>query len=294
VFENYVHTKEDLEAIEEALEYLERPELDFIFKDRNLIKNTLVISFDSKELFIWTKLETSKLEKISCRVKGWNAYKIGHELEIKDDDQRGWQSSVRPKKFLDYLPAEFNLDWYSLPKISGSLLTPFTEIHKKRREDQNSLDPYYSKESYLATIVHEFGHVYYDMRNPRFYSDSKETSIYMKLASKLYEENESDAIKNIPLRLLVTNKSLSETFAFCTDYYAASVFWISYKKDVDEQNRSRISSAIEEEKSLRLDTTDTLLSDAHLFAAVIGKVIVTRYPNDWPERLINFGEVKTL
>ena len=291
MFENYVHPKEDLEAVEEALEYLERSELDFIFKDRNLIKNTLVISFDSKELFIWTKLETSKLEKISCRVKGWNAYRTAHRLKLTDKEQVGWSAGIKIEKITKYLPAEFNRNDFEIPKINGSLLTPFVGIHKKQREIKfRPNDPYYTRESYIATIIHEFGHIYFGKIIPRYYSDKEETIGYMKMALDLYEDGDKTSIESVNLRFL-SAKGISEVFAFCTDYCAASVFWLSHKENIDVENKEKIKNAIVNEEKLNLQVEDTSLADPHFLASVFGKIIFDKYPKDWPIKLLEIGKI---
>jgi len=43
MFENYLATNQDLEMIEKALHFVWRKELDFIFKERDKIVNTLVV-----------------------------------------------------------------------------------------------------------------------------------------------------------------------------------------------------------------------------------------------------------
>lgn len=294
MFENYTHSKEDLEAVEEALEYLERPELDLVFKDRNLINNTLVISFDSKELFIWTKLKHPKLKNMPCRVNDYYTYLIPHKIKIRDKDQSWWRSNLLKKEFWGYLPREFQKSWLEIPKISGGLLKPFTSLHKKfRARKKREPDPYYTRESYLATIIHEFGHVYYGRRNPWYYSKNTETINYMKLALDLYEEKRRGKLKDTPLRLL-SRKNLGEVFAFCTDYYTSSIFWPSHRKEIDKENQQRIREAIEKERRSNLDREDTFLVEPHAFASVFGKIILERYPKNWPSKLLVVGSIKEL
>lgn len=285
MFENYIHSKEDLEAIEEALEYLERPELDFIFKDRSLIKNTLVISFDSKELFIWTKLKHAKLKRMPCRIKGYNAYRVPHSLKIKDEDQKGWCAGLGLQEIYKYLPKKFQKNWYEIPRISGSLLTPFVGIHKKLRETKKRpLDAYCTRESYLATIVHEFGHVYYYQYKSKRSQEKKKPLGYLKIALELYQREKPKLPRNLDLKLSRLS-SAPELFAFCTDYYAASVFWLNHKKDMDKENRSWIKKAIDKKD---ID----FMHEPHAFAAVAGKLLLAKYPKDWPTQILNLGNIK--
>ncbi len=299
MFENYTHTKEDVEAIEEALAYLERPELDFIFKDRDLIKNTLVVSFDSKELFIWTRLKTPKLEKMPCDCKGWNAYRVSHEIRFEDKDQRGWRADLKKEEFKDYIPAEFKKGRFETPVVSGSLLTPFTGIHKELRKTKNRpLDPYYTRESYLATIIHEFGHVYYNQSKRWYYSDKKENLGYMKLSSNLYKGKRVTGLNEVSIRIPATFGGMSELFAFCTDYSAASIFWPSHKEDIDKESVLVIEKLVEREKTLNLEKEDSVFirgsedskkHDFHFFAKVLGRIVLEKYPKSWPEKLFRFS-----
>lgn len=286
MFENYIHTKEDLEAVEEALEYLERPELDFIFKDRKLIDNTLVISYDSKELFIWTKLKHSKLKKMPCRVEGYNAYRIPHKVKIADRDQMALRSSVQPKEIVKYLPDELQKSRFKIPQISGGLLTPFTKIHKKQRESgRRPLDPYHTRESYLATVIHEFGHVYYFQHHLWYYGHKERNLRNMKLASSLYQGKKSSGLAEIISQFPV-HESITEVFAFCTDYTAAKLFWPNHKADIDKEAVGRIKMLIEKEKKLNLDYQDSSLSEVHNLATVVGKIITETYPRDWPGKIL--------
>jgi hypothetical protein len=291
MFENYVHTKEDLEAVEEALEYLERPELDFIFKDRKLINKTLVISYDSKELFIWTKLKHPKLKKLPCRVKGYNAYRIPHKIEIKGRSYRAWRTGLQIKELYEYLPKKFQRSWYDIPRINGGMLMPFVKTHRALRKERKwPTDPYHTKESYLATVIHEFGHVYYGKKNPWYYSDRNETIGYMKTALGLYRDGRKDGdIERFPICVKSGNRCLGETFAFCTEYYAASTFWRTHRDNIDAENKDCIKSMLRKEKQAKLDQEDSKLADPHSFAAIIGKMLLHKYPDSWPDKLIEAG-----
>ena len=301
MFENYIHTKKDLEAVEEALEYLERPELDFIFKDRNLINNTLVISFDSKELFIWTKLKTKRLAGMPCRVKDYNVYHIPHRIRFKDEEQRGWRARVKKKGILNLLPSEFSKDGAEKPKISGSLLTPFTKIHEKQRKSGfRPLDPYHTRESYLATIIHEFGHVYYNQHKLWYYSDKEENLSYMRLSADLYRGKKVGDLNKVPLRVPASFEGMSEIFAFCTDYYTASIFWPTHKEDTDRESYLIVKGLGEKERRLNLEKEDSILIkepknpkkyDYHNLAKVIGRLVFEKYPGDWPTKLLKVGEI---
>ena len=149
MFENYIAHKEDLEAIEKALSFVLHPKMRFIFENKSKITNTAVISYDSKFIYIW-KIDPAKL-----------IHKISHNLTILDEWQRGWRAGLISEKIEKYLPEKIKqATRFEIPIISGGLLTPFIELQKKKNLLNN---PYVTRESYLATIIHEFGHVYWNL-----------------------------------------------------------------------------------------------------------------------------------
>ena len=81
MFKKYLATEKDLKAIEEGLSFVWRKELDFIFKDKSKIAKTLVISYDSKQLYVWAK-----------RKRKYSLLKIPHNLKIEDKHQQGWRA----------------------------------------------------------------------------------------------------------------------------------------------------------------------------------------------------------
>lgn len=144
MFGNYHATKKDISAINEAIKYLWDTRLDFVFKDRSKISKTLIISHDSKFIYIWEPVFGNKLVNYKLR-------KIPHKSKIKNEWQDGWWAGLVDKSLKKFLPL-------SQPVINGGLLTPFIELQKNKKLE---LNPYITKESYLATIIHEFGHVYF-------------------------------------------------------------------------------------------------------------------------------------
>lgn len=141
MFKNYLASKSDLKIIEGALNFAIHPKMKFIFSNLSKIAKTLVVSYDSKYIYVW-QLDPVKL-----------AFKIRHNLRILDEWQRGWWASIISKEIEGYLQSGKHDKI-----ISGGLLTPFVELQKAKRV---FLNPYITKESYLATIIHELGHIYF-------------------------------------------------------------------------------------------------------------------------------------
>ncbi|MEK9209191.1 MAG: hypothetical protein AAB910_03900 [Patescibacteria group bacterium] len=140
MFENYLATPADLKAIEEALKYVLHPKMKFVFSDSLRITKTLTVSYDSKYIYLWS-LDPTKLTKIH------------HHLKIPDVWQRGWWAGIISEEVKKYLPSN-----NKSPIINGGLLTPFITLQNAKNVLNN---PYTSNESYFATIVHEYGHIYF-------------------------------------------------------------------------------------------------------------------------------------
>lgn len=145
MFNDYIASKDDLLAIEKALEILWDTKLDYIFKYKKIIQNIPVISFDSKYIYLWTRDN--------------NKYKLSkflHDIKKIDDlNQKVWMSGIYIEEIKNTLKKE---NGKVMNGPCGGLITPFIKIHNEY--SKTSIDPYFTKESYYATILHEFGHVY--------------------------------------------------------------------------------------------------------------------------------------
>jgi len=278
--EDFIASEEDLKTIEEGISYVWRSELDYIFNDKSKVKDTVVISYDSK--FIYLLGYKKEVEKIP------------HKIKIPEKELLGWSIGVYFEELKSYLPARIkDAPRNVLPRICGSLLTPMIETQKKREREHNA---YTTKESYLATIVHEFGHVYFNSFKNWYFSNLDNNLLYMNKAlvlfesSALYDKNAKSEKLKIQLPL---NYSISEIYAFCTDYSAAAIFWPKHKQDIDKMQAANIKKVIEKESKLNIDEEDSYLSDEksghHLRAAVIGRILLDKYPRGWPERLIELN-----
>jgi len=287
MFQNYLAGREDFEAIEEGIAAVWRPELNFIFKDKNLLKNVVVISFDSRYLHLWTKANLPKLEILPLNLKDYHFYRIRHQIKFSDEDQLGWMVGLKVEKMADYLPKNIIVGNYQFPKISGGLLSPFIKSHQNRKAEGFRGDAYDTRESYLATIVHEFGHVYYDQHKLFWYSSKKENLTYLNTALKLYEGKKTKEVTSIRIP---SYRNLSELFAFCTDYTTASLFWPNHKKDIDKANIEMIKWQIKEEKKRNLDIQDSALESwpgGHVMAMGIGKILLSQFPKTWPKKTLS-------
>lgn len=295
MFENYKAAKEDFEAIEEGIKIVWHPKLNFVFKNKKFIKKVIVVSYDSKNLYLWSPTKFPKLTPVKCSLKQYFAYKIPHRLKISDDYQYGWRAGLKPRRLTRLILPKLETDEKSTPFICGGLLMPFIELQKKMKDRKNN--PYTTYESYLATIVHEFGHVYWHQHKLWYYSDKKENLLLLKTAKWLYSKagdlsySEKEKLAKIPLRFTSPHgiKGISELFAFCCEYQASLIFWPTHKQNIDIFDVNAIEYLLKLEKSRNLEQEDSVLEPSrypHDFARVFSKVILTLYPKTWPQFLI--------
>lgn len=279
---NYIATIDDFRAIEEGIKTVWQHKLSFIFKDKNRIKNAIIVSYDNHRVYLWTIKKIVNLDKINCSLENYFAYKIPHNLSIKENDRMGWRAGIWPLGLNKFLPKELQKSDFEIPKPCGSLLGDFITNQKKLKGEKNN--PYVTRGSYLATIVHEFGHIYYGQHKLWWYSDKKENLKYLHTALNLYVGNKTGKIKiRIPSPAFFT-----EVFAFCTEYAAAKIFWKKHKENLDKFTVRLIKKLIGEEKRKDLENEDSVLQqqNTHNGAFVLGKIIVDQFPNSWPQKLL--------
>ena len=271
MFKDYHASKDDLEAIEQALSFVIRPKMRFVFSDISKIKNTKIISYDCKHIYVWG-VNPIKLE-----------HKIPHNLTIPDEWQSGWWSNIVSKEIEKLLPNETKKkNRFDIPIISGGLLTPFISLQKTQDILEN---PYITRESYLATIVHEFGHIYWDSFKLWWFSNKEKNINLLKAVKKLYQKKE--VVPKIDL-LFPQHREVSELYAFCAEYYASTLFWPDHQKSLDRFAEKRLNKLINDENKKDLGKEDSVLEPTrhpHDFAMVFGKLILNKYPHSWPTLL---------
>ncbi len=271
MFEDYLASKEDLNTIAEALKYVQSPKLNFIFSDKSRISKTNIVSYDSKFIYVW-KINPIKL-----------TYKIPHRIKIKDDWQFSWRVNIWIDQIMNLLPSRIkNKSRFEIPVISGGFMTPFVSLQKAGNVFKN---PYVTQESYLATIIHEFGHIYWNSFKMWWPSDKKKNLRYLKIA-KEFCEGKSRKINDL-LRFPCLEE-IGEIFAFCTEYYASELFWKNHKRNLDSFIENRLNTLIALEKKSDLEKEDSVIEPrkySHDFAFVFGKIILEKYPTSWPKIL---------
>ena len=146
-------------------------------------------------------------------------------------------------------------------------------------------NPYVTRQSYLATIVHEFGHIYWQQHKLWWYSNKKDNINFLKTAKQLYEGKKVK--KNIYFPM---DFGFSELYAFMAEYTASEIFWKSHKRNLDIFIQKRLEKLIQEEQAKDLDREDSVIAPSrypHDFAFVFGKLITSNFPKTWPMILTN-------
>ena len=276
MFENYRGTKEDFKAIEEGIRIVWDKKLDFIFRRRSDIKNVGLLSFDSNFFYLWVPFKFSRLTPEFCGFRNYWFYRVSHKLKIDDYDQMGWWANA--DKWINFLP-KFLLNNKKIILISGGLLTPFIKIHGKYLKEGYT-DIYVSKESYLATIVHEFAHIYYNSQPPEIFIQNTNLK-YLKTAFSLYKKGRREKLPKIKIHSGFAFELWTELFAFCAEYSASSTFWPSFRRNLDFYAQTTLKKLIK---------TPSFLNsrDPHTTSLVLGKILITKYPTTWPVRIFQF------
>ncbi len=276
MFEHYKATQEDFAAIEEGIKTVWHPKLNFVFKNKKLTEKVIVVSYDCENIYLWSQTKFPKLKPFKCSLKQYFAYQISHQLKISDEYQLGWRAGLQPSELIWLFFSKMKTDDYeSTSFVSGGLITPFITLQKKMKDRKNN--PYTTYESYLATIVHEFGHAYWNQKMFASYKKQDVRKILVR-AEECYKGQQIILSKlKIPLP---PDYNISEIFAFCTEYQAATLFWPNHKKAIDQDSFSRIKSF------LKTGKVNTIFLSAHYFAAIFGKLIFSAYPHRWPIKLL--------
>lgn len=278
MWKNYLAKKADFLAVEDALRYVWDSKLDFIFRDKAPVRATVIVSFDSRFIYLWTRMKLSGLISISCQLKNYFGYKIPHQLSITKELQRTWHAGL-PPEIESLLPKSIKAaSVFAIPRIGGGLLTPFLTLQKSLKQ---KLNPYTTRQSYLATIIHEFGHVYWNYHRLWWPSDKIKNIQTLNIARQLYQNKR--ILGNIHLNIS-SPYWLGEVFATCTEYCAAELFLLLHRKNFDTFAADRIKQLIERETGRNLDNQDSVLEPTiypHHLSLVFSKILLSRYPRTW-------------
>jgi|SRR3989344_6083276 len=284
----YKVTKEDIEIIEKGINTVFDPRLSFIFKDKTALRKFLIVSYDSQNIYCWTTEHLDYKSSASFNLpdkKRVYLYIIPHNIKITILNRTGWHTDIYLDGLDSVLPKEL-LDDISLPRMSGSLLGDFIATQKEVKGTANN--PYIFRDGYLATIIHEFGHIYYDQTSPSVKARSIKFLINAEslFAGKTPNDLTNPYVPYVPPQDLFY--LFSEAYAMCAEMYASSIFYPKHEKLLSLFLLKLIRWVLEEEhtKTTPFSALDTQYK--HTVAAAIGKIFMHLYPADWPEIIINY------
>ncbi|MBI1863909.1 hypothetical protein HYS03_01735 [Candidatus Woesebacteria bacterium] len=268
----------DFEAIIEGMLVVRDPKLDYIFFDKKFLKNISPISFDKNNLYIFSERKIL-LDKIFSK-KDINVYKLSNNFEFGFRDFKKWSAGIYINKINEIIKKILPNDETPF----GSLFSDFKNIHEKIVES-----PYKSKESYIATIVHEYAHIYYNRHKLWFLANKDENLKYINNSIN-YLMGE-DSVLNGQIRFPYfgeLHQFMSELFAYSVEYSASKIFWVNFLEDlkVSEINTLRIFAKKEKDKNLEKEDS-VIVDDPHNFTKVFGRIIVDKYKKEWPDKLLN-------
>lgn len=273
--------KPDFSLLFEALIFVWDKKLSFIFPLKTLLEKICVLMFDENNFYLFSSLLINKEMPFSRRNK-YFIYRFPHKISFKEQDFAGWQAGI-PSKLLIYLPEEVQkMVPFPYQVIFGSVPDLFLQYHKKN----NTL--YRSREGFLATVIHEFGHAYWNLHKLWWFSDKKQNIKYIETAIKLFKRQnvQLDGLNiGVPFPVF-----WSEVFAFCAEYQATNIFWPDYAKQVEEFFAHRLEESFSIEMAKDLDKENSLFDgdkNVHLAAATLGRIIYQKYPHLWPQVLLN-------
>lgn len=281
MFKKYLATESDLKTIQEALSIVWDPRLDVIFRRRKLMVSTIVVSFDSRWIYLWIPTHDMPPR--------YGLQKIAHFLSFPRQYQRAWYAGLW-EKVEELLPnAIKRSSRFVTPRIGGGLLGPFLSLQKSKGLPSN---PYTTKESYLATIVHEFGHVYWNQHRLWWYSNKMDNLRFLRLAHDLSTDKSKNKIPTKTIPYFPSPPEIGELFAFCCEYAVSETFWPDHKTALDSLISTRTTRLIELERQKDLLAQDSVLEptrNPHDFALIVGKIVLTLYPSQWSQKLTSFS-----
>jgi len=284
MFEKYKATEEDLSIIEEGIRTVWRKELSFIFEDKKIIKKTSVISFDSFFIYLWTPIKILGIKHEFSNLPNYYFFRIPHKVSIEDSNYSVWYATIFIKEFYKFLPEIFTESQRVYPRISGGPPFPFLKFHQEMRTKKEfPLDPYITKESFLATVVHEFAHVYFESQYFSWHGIKSYNLRILEVALNSYRGKEQKRVQKIKIKLPVSYH-ISELFAFCAEDSAAKIFWPTHYKNLNLFEANKLEKLIKKERKRNLNWEYSVIDeDSHSFAAIIGKILTTQYPTTWPK-----------
>lgn len=273
---------DELKVVKQTLSLVWGNKLSIIFQNKTILSKILILIFNESQLFILSKIpiDISKAQKFSC---GYYLYEIKHNISFRNNDFSGWYACIKKREILKYLPENFvNESQLIWPRISGPTSTLFLKFQNKLKCRTRPLNPYITKESYMATVIHEFGHAYFDSLNLSWHGIKEQNLKLLKTTFLLLSKKKAN-LNKIKI-ILPLSHIFSELFAFCTEYFSAILFWPTHRKMIDEEIKYYLPQIIKQEKNKDLNFQTSIFdSDIHFSSAVLGIQIIAKNKSSWTD-----------
>lgn len=257
--------KKDIDLIQESINYIFDKKLSFLFKDISIFNGLAIVGIDKNDLHVF-HYNDSKIEYGN----------IKHSEIILDDTLKGWGTYLRQKEDLEkYLHGS-----YQKNKIaSGGIFTEFKRVQALRKRSI-----YTTEVSYICTIIHELGHIYFNITNPWYFNNRGYT---LEVLDRLGGNENSLDLSNFEIRMPADYKGYqSELFAFCTEYSFAKKYFQEHATNIDKEILRCSKIDREEEAKKDLLKEDSIFNDMHMFAMYMGKILIEKYGDKWSKVLL--------
>ena len=147
-------------------------------------------------------------------------------------------------------------------------------FYKYTEKIKNSI--YNTEDSFTATIIHEFAHIYC-----RSYWDEFRTNKF-KVVSFLKGKSKIGEIEPPP-------SHLEEVFAFCVEHEVSKKIFPRHAINIDNSDKKYLEKILKQEKMRSIKQASVFAHDNanHIIAMVLGRKLIKEYPTDWGEKILN-------
>lgn len=257
MFEGYIATEKDFSAIEEGINLAYSKKISFF--PRGGLEKADILMFDSKYVYIWSK-KRHKLKKLRESVHYLIIYRWKHNKKIQDSHYRRCGGIPEELRKVIFKILEHNKFFFCAP------VTCFTKSQKKIR--RAGVNPFTTRESYIYTIIHEFGHHYYYLHSNIKANSSK----LIRISAKAWNNKKIENFK-----LPVPMSYISELFAALCDMNISKLLKSKYYQNIKKHYLS-------EQKDWR-KKPDFYLDQIHEYAYALAPAYATQHPK-WYEDLL--------
>lgn len=259
MFENYKITKEDICAIKEAIKIVHSKKVAFF--PRNGLNKIDVVLFDSKYLYIWSERRYN-LKKIGIADTKQFIYRWKHGEIITDYAYLACGGTIELNKVFKKIFKILNhYNFFFCPP-----LTCFIKSQKCRKSKNNAFT---TRESYIFSIIHEFGHLYYHLHTKR--QNDEKVRRLLHQSRKAWKSTKIN-LPNLP----IPEGFISELFAALCDITVSKTLESKYYIDL----RKKILANFR-----KTSFSGSYLDEPHRYAYILAPIYAQEHDR-WYEDLL--------